>query len=312
MAQAQTLIEDTIDEIIDVTDPEPDYMYNSVFKVSDMPRGQHVVYRRAGLDRPSPRVVLQDLAPVNFKEGSKQTVDPLLWGAQFAVAKETIKDVADAGPHDGDTVAKLLDFSNFTSEMKHTAFWRVDTECADKLLNCTSTDTKYLGLDGLALASAAHLGLDNPQTSQSNLSTGAAFTPSVVMAGISAMNTQRDDRGNLMRAPKKWKVVTTEANRWKCDEIFDTEKAVYSAENQKNPLYKIRGDIERVIWNELGPTYTGWFILGEGHKLQWKWRDHPEFSKDSDFSANALKYGMTMRGVPFHDDWRKVICYPSS
>lgn len=311
-AQARTLITDLIDEVIDAEDPESEFMFNEIFNVKKMTRGQDVNYRIAGLGRPPERQIQELIADVNFTEGEKQTTSPANWGFQFGVPEEVIQDLADAGPHDGENAARLVTYAEVTERMKYAGFWRADTECAAKLLNGTSTAAKYVGRDGKALFSATQTGLDNPPTVQSNVNTGVSLTANNVMTDITAIDTQKDDRGGWLRKSRTYTVVTSPQLRWSAWEIFNTDKQVNTANNTKNPLYAMRDQIKHVVWNELGASYTGWFTFGDRHTLDWLWRLKPTFAKDADFAIHAIKYKMTMRGAGRHKDWRYTVGHPTS
>lgn len=308
----RTLITDLIDEVIEVEDPDSEMVMNQVFHIKKMTRGQDKNYRIGGFGRPTERLKLADFDDVNLTEGEMQTTNPINWGFQFAVAEEDIQDLEDAGPHDGESVAKLVSYAEITERMKFSGFWRADTECAAKLINGTSTAARYVGRDGKALFSSTQTGLDNPPSVQSNVSTGVSMTPNNIMTDISAIETQKDDRGGWMRSSKTYNIVMGEQLRWTASEIFNTDKAVYSANNTANPLYDMRDKITRTIWKELGTSYSGWFTFGDRHTLEWLWRQRPKFSKDGDWAVNAIKYKMSMRGVARHKDWRHAIGHPTS
>lgn len=311
-AKAQTLISDLIDTVIDETDPDTEFAMNEVFKVDNMKRGEHVSYRVAGLDRPTERTILENLAPTNYKEGEKFTRKPIDWGAMLAVPNELIEDLADSGAGDGDIAARLGTYADFVREMKYCALWRADTECATKLVNGTSTASRYVGRDGDALFSTSQTSLGNPTFDQSNAMTGQSLTENNLMTAITALNTQRDDRGAFIRRAASYTLVTSpqlETTGWK---ILNTEQQTNSANNDKNRVYSMKGKIKHAVWNELGASYTGWFVLSDRHQIMWKWRKRPEFKKEPDLKTNSLAYGMTMRGVSFHESWRGAIGAPSS
>lgn len=311
-AQAQAFLYELIDAAIDSEDPEPDYAYNDIFQVDDMTRGQYVNYRTGGLEKPQARQLLEDLAQVNYTEGELQTITPTSYGCQFGVPMELLKDIQDMGPTEGANLARIGTFADFTRRTKRNFYWRADIEAARKFLNGTSTAAPYVGRDGKAWFSATQTTLANPAITQSNVTTGASFTAANVMTAISSLRTQRDDNGAWMKRPTKIKVITSEANAWKADEIFDSEKQVDTGNNTINPLYKWRGKIQHIVWNELDPTYTGWFVMADSASARFKWRDRPDFTKDVDNSARAVKYYAAARFALFHEHWLGVVGFPTS
>lgn len=308
-AKAATLLYDLIDTVIDESDPDAEFPMNDVFHVTNMKGPQYVSYEVAGLDRPEEREPLEDLAPVNYKEGEKLTKRPINWGAMLAIPNELVEDLAEVGPGDGEIAARIGTFADFTRQMKYTAFWRADTECASFLLNGTSTAARYADRYGDALFSATHTSLSNPSFDQSNVSNSVTLTENALNTAITALGTQKDQRGAFIRRPKTYTLVVSPQNETRAWQLVNSEKQVDSANNAKNRLYSMRDRIKVVTWNELGASYTGWFVFTNNHGLNWKWKKRPEFKKEPDLKTNSVAYGMTMRGVPFVESWRGAIGY---
>ncbi len=312
--KAQTLISDLIDEVIEVTDPEGTYSFEKYFKVKEMNRGEQVNYRVAGFGLPIEREILEDIDYDEPLFGEKQTIVPLNWARGFRVARETINDLADAGPWDGVNAAKLGQYADYTRRLKMKAWERVDLECALKLINGTSTATKYVGRDGVALFSASQVNLDNPPLTQSNLTSAASATATNVMTAIASLDAQRDDRGDFVSSGKNYQIISSIANRWKFIEITKTAGQVDTANNTVNALKNADINIKNLEVKMLdranGASYTGWFVQNDNHELRWWWREKPTFDKNVDFDARALKYACFMRGVYSHADWRGIVGFP--
>ena len=315
-AKAQTLISDLIDEVIEVTNPEGSFAFEKYMNVGDMMRGEEVNYRVAGFGLPLERDLLEDIDYDEPLFGEKQTIVPISWGRGFRVAKETIKDLADAGPFDGTNAAKLGQYADYTKRLKRKCWERVDLECALKLINGTSTNSRYVGRDGKALFSTSQTNLDNPPLTQSNLTTAASLTAPNVMTAITAIDTQRDDRGEFVSTGNVYSILHGPTNRWKVIEITKTAGQVDTANNTVNALKNaeitVKGVEIKTLDRANGSAYTGWFVQNDSHQLWYKWRDRPEFEKNVDFDANALKYKVTFRGASFHKDWRGIAGFPPS
>jgi hypothetical protein len=312
--QAQTLISDLIDEVIEVTNPEGEFAFEEYMKVGDMSRAEEVNFRIAGFGMPQEREVLEDVDFDVPLYGEKQTITSIKYGRAFRVARETIKDLADAGPHDGVNAAKLLQFGEYTKRLKRKGWERADLECALKLINGTSTAAKYVGRDGKSLFSTSQTNLDNPPLTQSNLTTGAALTAANVMTAITAVETQRDDRGEFVSTSDKYKLIVPPSLRWKAIEILKTSGQVDTANNTINPLkgLNISSVVVKTLDRANGASYTGWFLQNENHELRFRWREKPTFQKDSNLTANSLEYAMFMQLAHYHADWRGIIGFPPS
>jgi len=314
--KAQTLISDLIDEVIEVTNPAGSFPFEDYMHTGDMTRGEEANFNIGGFGMPEEREVLEDISYDEPLFGVKQTIVPLNWGRGFRVAEETIKDLADAGPFDGTNAARLGQYADYTKRLKRKCWERVDLECALKLINGTSTAAKYVGRDGVALFSTSQTTLDNPPLTQSNLTTAASATAANLMTAITSLDTQRDDRGDFVSTESSYKVLHGPTNRWKFIEILKTTGQVDSANNNVNALKNAGITITPVEIKTLdranGSAYTGWFVQNAAHQLWWKWRQKPDFAKNVDFDANALKYKVTFRGVHFHKDWRAMVGYPPS
>lgn len=303
--KAQTLISDLIDEVIEVTNPAGEFSFEQYMNVGEFARGEEVNYRIGGMGLPLEREPLEDIDYDEPLFGEKQTIVPVNFARGFRVARETIDDLAQSGPYDGVNAAKLGSYGDYTKRLKRKGWERVDIECALKLINGTSTATKYVGRDAVALFSASQVNLDNPPLTQSNISSGASMTETTVFNAITAIDTQRDDRGEFISSGKKYTVIYGPSNRRQAMQIKNTQNQVETANNTVNVTKGL--NIEWVEVKTLdranGSAYTGWFVTNENHQMWWKWREKPTFEKNVDFDARALKYAMFMRGAHFHKHW---------
>lgn len=308
--QAEAYLFDYVDTVIDSEDTERDYEYNNIFDVKDWKRGEYVSYRTGGMELPQRRQRLEDLAPVNYTEGERQATRPVSYGCQFGIPMELLRDIRNMGPLGGDNLEKIGSYGDFVRRQKDNFYWRADIQAAAKFLNGTSTAADYVGRDGKAWFSASQTTLSNPAVTQSNVTTNAPFTPANIMTAISALRVQRDDNGRFLRKPRKFTVVTSEAHAWRAKEIVDTDRQVDSGNNNANPLYK--ENIKHVIWNELGPTYTGWFVLADSAMIKFLWFERPVFARDVDNSARAHKYYASAQFNLVHEHWLGAIGFPSA
>lgn len=303
--EAQTIISDLLDAVWEAEKP-PASVYERYMNVKNMDRGEYVDYRIAGLGKFEEREELEDIDYDQLEFGEKLTVRPKNWARGFRVSEEVIEDLADAGGRpDGDTAAKLGTYTDIVRRWKRSATWTVDQECADMLLNGTSTATEYVLRDSIALF-GSHVTLKNPTVTQSNLATHAALSATSIDAMATTLDLQLDDRGDYLADTGKLKLIVSGTDFPRAWEILNTKGQVDTANNTVNRLdqYEIEPIKNRYL-NVLAATYSGYFLLREGaHSLTWMWRKKPQFKQDSDFDAVAQKYRGRFRGVRFAKDWR--------
>lgn len=302
--EAQTLVSDLLDEVWEAEKPD-DSVYPSFMNVKTMDRGEHVDYRIAGLGKFVERDELEDIDYDQLEFGEKLTVKPKNFGRGFRVSEEVIEDLADSGGNDGIARAKLGSYADVVKRWRRAAEWTVDQECADILLNGTSTSTEYVLRDAIALF-GSHVTLKNPTVTQSNLNTHASISATQLQTMTTSLNLQLDDRGDYIAKGGQNILVISESDAFRAYEILKTAGQVDTANNNINPLkksnYKI---VENRYLNASGASYAGYFLLREGvHSLTWLWRKKPMFGKEADFDAVAQKYRARFRGVRFAKDWR--------
>jgi hypothetical protein len=305
--EAQTLVSDLLDEVWEAEKP-PATVFEKFMNVKSMDRGEHVDYRIAGLGKFVEREELTDIDYDQLEFGEKLTVRPKNWARGFRVSEEVIEDLADSGGQDSESRAKLGSYADITKRWKRSATWTVDQECADMLLNGTSTAAEYVLRDSIALF-GSHVTLKNPTVTQSNLATHAALSASTVDAMATTLDLQLDDRGDYLSTDGTLKLIVSASDASRAYEIINTKGQVDTANNTVNRLDRRTIEvIENRYLNVLAASYAGYFLLREGaHSLTWLWRKKPVFARDGDFDAVALKYRARFRGVRFAKDYRGTV-----
>jgi hypothetical protein len=306
--EAQTLISDMLDEVWEAEKP-PSPVYEKFMNVKSMDRGEFVDYRIAGLGKFVERDELEDIDYDDITFGEKLTVRPKNFARGFRASEEVIEDLADSGGRpDGDTAAKLGTYADIVRRWKRAAQWTVDQECADMLLNGTSTAAQYILRDSIALF-GSHVTLKNPTVTQSNVATHAALSAATVDAMATTLDLQMDDRGDYLSTDGALKLIVSASDASRAYEIINTRGQVDTANNTVNRLDRRKIEvIENRYLNVLAASYAGYFLLREGaHSLTWLWRKKPQFKQDSDFDAVAMKYRARFRGVRFASDWRGAV-----
>ena len=148
------------------------------------------------------------------------------------------------------------------------------------------------------------------------------LTENALMADITALDTQKDDRGAWLKNAAGYTVVVSPQNETALWKILNTEEQVDSANNTKNRVYALRNKIKPVTWKELGASYTGWFVFARGRDaegmpkgaggLMAQWRQRPEFEKESDLKTHSVSYGVTMSFRAWHETWRGSVGHLSA
>jgi hypothetical protein len=306
--EAQTLVSDLLDEVWEAEKP-PSAVYTKYMNVKSMDRGEHVDYRIAGLGKFQERAELEDIDYDDITFGEKLTVRPKNWARGFRVSEEVIEDLADSGGRpDGDTAAKLGTYTDIVKRWKRSVEWTVEQECADMLLNGTSTAAEYVLRDSIALF-GSHVTLKNPTVTQSNLNTHASLSATQIDNMSTAIDLQLDDRGDYLNQDGKLLLIVSATDASKAYEIINTKGQVDTANNNVNRLNRRNFEIiENRYLNVLAASYSGYFLLREGsHSLTWLWRKKAQFKQDSDFDAVAMKFRGRFRGVRFAKDYRGTI-----
>lgn len=308
--EAQTLVSDLIDQTFEVEGKNSTPVYEQFMNVDTLDRGEHTNFRVGGFSFFEEHFEGNDLEPDQLEMGEKQTIKPRNWGKLFEVSEYVIQDLADAGPDDGYNRGKLAALAEFTRRIKRAATWTVNRDCADLLLNGTSSAGRYAGRSSQALFTATHTDmLKNPPTTQSNLATGASMSQTQLENAIRAIDVQLDDTGNYIDDPDEgWIIVCSPQNMFRADEITRTRGQVDSANNNINTLDKFKFTV--VVNKYLGSSNVAFYVLKKGvHKLNWLWRLKPQTKREGNFTAVSVMYRAVMRGVGFHTDWRGTYAY---
>lgn len=303
--EAQALISNLIDEVWEAERPSKSPAFEQFMNVKTMDRGEHVDYRTAGFGKFVERPELVDVTYDQLEFGEALTVKPKEWSTGFRISQNVVEDLADAGSNDGINISKLGSYADFVRRAKRSATWTVDQECADLLLNGTSTSAEYVLRDAIALF-GTHVTLKNPTVSQSNLSTHASLAATTLQSMTTTLDLQLDDRGDYISDDGQNIIVVSGTNDFRIYEILKTSGQVDSANNNVNPLsHKSYKPVVDKYLNTAGAAYNGYFLLRDGvHSLNWLWRIQPEFARENDFDAVAMKFRGRFRGVRYAKDWR--------
>lgn len=300
--EAQTLIFNLLDSVYEIEGNSAKTTFDKFVKVGTMDRGQEINYRMAGFTKHVERAELEAIQYDQYEFGETQTIDPKNFGTGLRVSEEVVKDLQDAGASDPLNRAKLAAFSEVTRRFRRSANWTVEVECANIYLNGTATTAAYVGRDGKALFATDHVSLKNPPVTGSNLQTAASLSAVQIQSAITSLATHVDDTGNFLPISDSYKVMVSPYNLFRIQDILKTKGQVDSNNNNTNPLDNF--SITPVINQYLGASSKGFYVIDDSvASTRWLWREKPNFSKEGDFDAVAMKFRSIFRGVATTKDW---------
>lgn len=303
--EAQTLITDTLDEVWEAEKPKSQPAYEQFMNVMTMTRGEYADYELAGFGQWDEREELEDVDYDEYSFGDKVTTKPKNWAKAFKVSEEAIEDLADSG---GEDRAKLATYAEITRRMRRSQVWTIEQECADLLLNGTSTATEYVLRDGAALF-GSHSGLRSGAPSQSNVKTHASLSANEIKTMTTSLDTQLDGAGDYIADDGMNILVISATDDFRAYEILNSAGQVDTDLNNINSLKKTKYKIvvDKYL-NVNAAAYSGYFLLREGmHSLRWFWRKKPVFARESSFDDIAMKFRGRFRGVRVAKDWRGTV-----
>ena len=78
---------------------------------------------------------------------------------------------------------------------------------------------------------------------------------------------------------------------WTAQKLFRSNQEPGTGNNAINPAY---GDIETYVNNFLTDS-DAWFVLCDGHEMNWFWRVMPDHYQDNDFDTDDAKFKVRAR-----------------
>jgi hypothetical protein len=147
------------------------------------------------------------------------------------------------------------------------------------------------GPDSLAMFSASHVFVTGG--TQGNMGTAADLSETSWLAAQIALKDSTDDRGLLMDL-KPSKLVYPNEMSYLVKKLFGSAQTPFDANNSVNPMAD--DGVERIEWNYLMDA-DSWFILCEGHELNWFWRVMPDHYQGNDFDTDDAKFKSRARWI---------------
>ena len=240
----------------------------------------------------------------DMKEGNTKVFTPVVWEAGRAYDRFTLSN------------AKLIDLKNKLGDFALGAARLREQIASGFFNNATSTSFVINGktidnttADGLALASASHVGV-NYTTAQSNYGTDA-LGETALESACQAMYEYKDDDGNECNLNPDTLVVPTRLRQTALELIGGPGK--YNVANNNPNIYY--GSMRLIVWPWFKKASTAtnypWFVMdSQAAKKSAKWinrlesgEDH-EISSYKDWETQTWKTGALMWFAAGMFDWR--------
>ena len=160
----------------------------------------------------------------------------------------------------------------------------------------------------LALASALQTYENGDTGSQSNYSTNKLNYDNYEAAQV-AMTEQKAGHGTLLEFTGKHTLLVPPALKREALEITQSELDPDTAENAIN-VYKGNSTVVvcPYISAAAGGSDTAWFLLANGHKINFFWRNKPSFDSELVFDTGVSKYKVEVEYEAGFSDWRATYC----
>lgn len=218
---------------------------------------------------------LEDAATDDILQGPVARTTIVTYAKRHLVSQEAIED--DLG--DGIIASRLP---------KMMAAGRATQEIlAHDLLNNTGTWTP----DSVTLFSASHKNLSG--TTYSNLTTGD-LANSTLEAAITLLQTQVDDR-NIPIMQMASKLVIHPNFEFTARELLESTGSTAFVANSNSGVINTTKGIAQLIVTPYITNADDWFLFGDQHDLNFRWRIQPENWSEPDYVKSALEIGVRFR-----------------
>jgi hypothetical protein len=220
-----------------------------------------------------------------WKQGSSKTVyfDPVGLGVQ--ITKVLYDD--DRKSITRNIPAQLAASAAYYKEVR---FW--------DLLNSGFVTTTRVGIDGVALFSAAHTRVDFA-TAGNNTATSAALSETTLTAALDAFETLTNEKGMPIKVKPKVLIIPP-ALKWVAKRLLMSELRPGYSDNDVN-VVKDEG-LRYMVCHYLTST-TAWFLLADKHDLQFIWRTKMAVESGDDINTGNALFKITGRFTVDFFDW---------
>jgi len=148
----------------------------------------------------------------------------------------------------------------------------------------------YLGADSTALFSTSHP-FKSGGTYSNRLATNSDLSSATMEDMLTLLETTQEANSiNIQLIPKL--LLVAPANRWTASVLLESALKPGVANNDKNPLLDL--DLNYMVNHFLTDT-DAWFVLSDGHSINFWERQAPKLEADDDFDTGDAKIKITGR-----------------
>jgi hypothetical protein len=169
-------------------------------------------------------------------------------------------------------------------------------------------NSSYLGGDGVALCSNAHVSADGAavgSASRTNLLTAAVLSQTSLEQGLITVRQSKDPRGKPVTMKPK-QLIVDPGNMLTAEVLLRSVLRTGNANNDINPINST-GLVSKAITLTRLTSPTAWFIQTDcDNGLKVLWRRKMDKSMEGDFETDSVRYKSTMRFGSKWIDWRCI------
>ena len=239
-------------------------------------------------------------------QGYDVTITPKTYASAYTVEKETIRD-DPTGLLTGPLSQSHGQMARETQEILAAVGLNAATTATIFEWCSSATGDTYLG-DGKALLATDHPILSGG-TYANTPASAADLSVASLQASLIRLQRMQGARGQQWSLQGETVVIPIDS-KFLLDEILDSDKAPYTANNQTNVM---KGVLKKMVWSRLTDTDC-WFVLAnkagkpgqKGHGLVAVIRQMPEFRKDNVFASGDRQYAGDFRIGFGAYDWRGI------
>lgn len=183
---------------------------------------------------------------------------------------------------------------------------RISMEQDGALVFDRGFDNTYTGGDGLELFSTAHP-LTGGGTEQNELTTAADLSETSLEQALIDIAATTDDRGLLLNL-RPMKLIVSPSDQFNAARIL---MSTLQSGSQNNDINAVKGVVDMMVNHYVADT-DAWFVLCEGHQLNWFFRRRPDFGQHNDFTTEDALFKATARWSRGWSDWRGLYGTPGA
>ena len=263
-------------------------LYTKIFSVEKASKRFEKVQQMTGLGLASVKNEGGSIPMTNLLQGFQKEYVMVTYGLGTSITHEMMQDEQYGYIK---KVPKFLARSMRQTEETH----------AFNVLN-RHVNTAFLGPDGVALVSTAHVMAGGGANGSNRLATDADLTQTSLETLLQQLMDEVDDRQLKTRRMPKCLVVPTASN-FRARKLLESAYVTGSADNDVNPLLGLLADLVGSPWIT---DSDAWGVVTDAEGLRFWRREATEIFRDNEFSTRNLNIATTGRWDVSFDDWRCI------